>query len=290
MEKAVAIGNFDGVHLGHRALLSLVAEKALKNKIESVAYIFKTHPQIVLGNKEYNLIMSNSQKEEEILSLGISNVIFEETTKKILQTSPRDFVFEILKKKLGASVVVAGYNYSFGYKGAGNSEILLRFCSEAGIKCHIIDKVMCDGEEVSSSKIRSLLLAGDMEKAALLLGKPYSIKGIVEKGKQLGREIGFNTANVSFHDNALIPQNGVYESRAYVDGAEYKSITNIGKNPTVENIMPRSESHLIGFDGDLYGKEIKIEILKKIRNEIKFNSVDDLKIQIEKDINYIKGR
>lgn len=290
MEKAVAIGNFDGVHLGHRRLLSLVAEKAREKGVESVAYIFDTHPQIKLGNDKIKLIMSNEQKEEEILSLGISRVIFEKTTDELLKTSPEDFVFEILKKKLSASVVGAGYNYSFGYKGAGDSEMLTRLCAEVGIESVIIDKVSEEGEEVSSSNIRQMLLQGDMEKAGHFLGKPYTVYGIVQKGKQLGRALGFNTANVSFHNNALIPCSGVYESRTYIGSRIYKSITNIGNNPTVEDIAPRSESHIIDFEGDLYGKKIKIEILKKIRDEKKFDCVDDLKIQIEKDINYIKGR
>lgn len=290
MGNVIAIGNFDGVHLGHRKLLEVATEKAKEQGLKSIAYIFETHPQLFLGNDKIKLIMSNKQKKEEILSLGISEVIFEKTTAELLKTSPRDFVFEILKKKLCATMVVAGYNYSFGYKGEGNSEMLLKLCSEAGIGCSVIDKVTKDGKEVSSSRIREHLLSGEICECAALLGKPYTIYGTVEKGKQLGREIGFKTANISFHKNALIPAYGVYESRVYVDGRKYKSITNIGKNPTVEDIMPRSESHIIGFEGDLYGEEIKIEILKKIRNEIKFENIDDLKKQIEKDTNLVKGR
>ncbi len=287
MERVVAIGNFDGVHRAHQKLLSLCSKEAKKRGLVSSAYIFETHPAFLLGKKKFSVIGGNTSKEREILKTGIDEVIFTETTKEILSKTPEEFVRKILKEKLGAVCVFAGYNYTFGKGGAGDSRLLKELCASYGIDTFIMEKETFDGEEISSSRIREYLLKGDMEGAARLLGREYSIEGIVQKGKKLGRVIGFKTANVHFEKGVLVPANGVYKTKTTVFGKEYKSVTNVGTNPTFENIPPRLESHIIDFDMDIYGENIKVDFYEKIRDEICFSGIDELKKQIQKDKQYV---
>jgi len=289
MIRAVALGNFDGVHLAHRKRLKCTAQKAKEMNISSAAYIFETHPQIFFGKSDFSFIMQNTVKEKEIKALGISEVIFEKTTSEILGMTPEEFVYEILIKKLSAKAVFAGYNYTFGKGGKGDSTLLRKLCRERGIEVFILENETLDGEEISSSHIRECLLEGDIKRANMLLGGEFTLLGNVTSGKHLGEKIGFRTANVPFPENMLIPYNGVYKTETEVSGRVYKSVTNVGSNPTVEDIAPRAESHIIDFDGDIYGEEIKIRFLEKIRDEIKFESIDALKNQIEKDKNCVLG-
>lgn len=287
MEKAVALGNFDGVHKAHQRLLNLTAKIADEKKLISAAFVFETHPLQVLGKQDFCYITQNRVKEQKIIEAGIEKVIFKETTKELLSLSPEEFVLKILRDELSAKVVVAGYNYTFGKGGRGDSEYLKKLCREQGIEVLILGKEELFGEAVSSSRIREYLASGDIEKANMLLGYPFSIRGEVKEGKKLGREIGFPTANVEFEPNMIIPKFGVYKSVVLADGGKYNAVTNIGTNPTVEKAVPRAECHILDFNKDIYGQEIEICLLHKIRDEIKFESIEKLKIQIKKDKNYV---
>lgn len=287
MEKVIAIGNFDGVHIAHQKLLSLCAAEAKKRNLKSAAYVFETHPAFLLGRKDFSIITSNEVKKREILKTGIDEVVFEKTTREILSKTPEQFVCEILKEKLGAVCVFAGYNYTFGKGGAGDSNLLKKICSQYGIDAVIMENETLSGEEISSSRIRDYLLKGDTRGAARLLGREHSFEGIVQKGKKLGRVIGFKTANVHFEKGILVPENGVYRTKTTVFGKEYKSVTNVGTNPTFENIPPRLESHIIDFDMDIYGENIKVDFYEKIRDEVCFSGIEELKKQIEKDKSYV---
>ena len=287
MEKAVALGNFDGVHKAHRKILNLTAKKAKEKNLIATAFLFKDHPMAVLKKGDFRYIMQNSVKEQKIREAGIEEVIFTETTPEILALSPEDFVFKVLKERLSAKVIVAGYNYTFGKGGKGDSALLSKLCQECSIEAVILDKEELLGSAISSSRIREYIQNGDMQEANALLGGPYTIYGTVTKGKQLGRRIGFPTANIEFEPYMLIPRRGVYKSVAAIEGKNYPAITNIGINPTIENAAVRAECHILYFEKDIYGKEIEIGLIEKIRDEIKFDSIEELKKQIEKDKNYV---
>ena len=276
-DTVVALGDFDGVHLAHKKLMRETVKKAKEDGIASAVYIFDKN------NKKGKVITSQELKESLIFYEGIEIIAVQETNEDFFKTSCEDFVKNIIKGKLNAKFVVAGRNYTFGKGGKGTSKLLCELCEKEGIKALIIEDVLYENKTISSSEIRNLLAEGDIEKANTLLGYNYIIKGKVEKGKQLGRTLGFPTANVYPEENIALPRFGVYLAEVEISGEKLKAIVNVGVRPTVNGKEPSVEAYIKGIERDLYGEEIKISFIKFIRGEKKFASVDELKKQIEAD-------
>ncbi|MBR6633116.1 MAG: bifunctional riboflavin kinase/FAD synthetase [Clostridia bacterium] len=280
---AVALGNFDGVHIGHTRLIKELTSKG----VPSTVYTFESHPlNVIKGKGTVPSINTNSEKAELFHALGVDNAIFADFN-QVRGMSPQEFVDEILIGKLNACEVVCGYNYRFGKNGVGDTELLSSLLEGRGVKLTVIDEVTLDGKPVSSTQVRKALSSGDMEMAERLLGRPFFIDSTVVHGKALGRQLGFPTVNEAFVGDRLILPYGVYFARCTVKGgASYSAVVNVGVRPTVNSTdpIPTVEAHLIDFKGDLYGTDVRIELLKKSRDEQKFGSLDDLKKQIEKDI------
>ena len=277
----ITLGNFDGVHIGHQALLKTAVNESAADNICSAVWSLKYNPA------EYPVSYLTDIREKISLfeSAGIDMAVFDDFD-AVKDYSPERFVDEILIGRFNCVTAVCGFNYHFGKNGAGTAETLNRLMTERGRKCIIVNPVMYSGETVSSSRIRSHITNGDMEYVQALLGRPFSIKLTVISGNRIGRTIGMPTINQIFPDRHIVPANGVYCTRCEIDGKVYNSVTNIGTRPTVtdSDIHIICETHIIGYDGDLYGREIKVSFYKKIRDEKKFVSLDELKQTITANI------
>lgn len=278
---SVALGNFDGLHIGHMKVL----QSALSSSGDGVVpfvLLFDCHPQKIINGTEPPCIMTNDDRNSTLREMGfeIMTVSFEE----IHDMMPEEFVRTILCDTLHAKNVCCGYNYRFGKNGSGNSEKLSTLCERYGIKVVVSEEQTVDGEAVSSTRIRKLLSDGDMPSVQKLLGRPFSYSFQVIHGNKNGRLLGFPTANQVFPDGFAVPKYGVYASRTTVDGKVFSSITNIGIRPTLEDDTLLSETNIIGFDGDIYGEKIKVELLRFIRPERKFNSLEEVFSQVREDI------
>lgn len=276
MKTALALGTFDGVHIAHRFVLDL------PDAYKKVAVTFSMPPKMTF-NKEKELLMSNEEKEEILKSLGFEEIEILDF-ESVKDTEPFKFL-EFLVEKFNPSIISCGFNYRFGKDGAGDTELLKTFCNQRGIECLIRDAVMKNGEIVSSTSIRNLLKNGEIERANNLLQSEFSYTALVEKGDQRGRTIGFPTINQRYPDNLVKLKFGVYSTKVVIKDKAYNGITNIGIRPTFQSDYIISETFIKDFSGDLYGQKVKIIPQKFLREEIKFASLDELKKQIEKDLN-----
>ncbi|MCQ2550591.1 MAG: bifunctional riboflavin kinase/FAD synthetase [Clostridia bacterium] len=279
----VALGNFDGVHLGHQALIKAAKEIALKNNLKVAVFSFSNHPKNLISNKKVLNIAYQDEKALLMEKEGVDylfNIKFDE---KIMKTSAEDFICDILLKKFNMKQAVCGFNYHFGYKGEGDTALLKQLGEYYGygVTCH--EPVTIDGDVVSSTLIRGLIKAGEMEDVKKFLGRNYDIEGEVVVGNRLGRTIGFPTSNITIDENMVTPPNGVYITYCIYNGAKYPSITNVGVKPTIGKYEKNMETHIFNFSKELYGKTIRVEFVKMTREEVKFKDVETLSKQIEKD-------
>ena len=289
MGTAIALGNFDGVHLAHAALIRSAKEFAAAKDDQSLAYVFEPHPKKLFHPEaDIKLLMTPEMKARRLREAGADCVFLEKRGMEILSLSPETFFENVLMKELNASFITAGFNYRFGKNASGDAALLKKLCAEEGIACRILDPMTAEGEPISSTRLRALLEHGEISAYNIMSFAPYTVSGTVQKGKQLGRTIGFPTLNVEIPTSLLLPKKGVYISRTYLDGIWYESITNIGVNPTVETAMPRAESYLPEFAGDAYGKCAETALLQFIRPEQKFGTLAALKEQIAKDTEITK--
>lgn len=282
----ITIGNFDGIHIGHKKLITTVKNYALKKGFLSIIVSFSPHPLEVLKKiQPFYYILSEREKDLEIEKEDIDIFIKYPFTENFSKISPQGFI-NILIEKLNCKVLVVGEDYCFGENRKGNVETLIKIGKEKGITVLRIPDIIVDGKRVSSSRIREFLKSRNIKNANLLLNRAYYILGNVSEGNKLGRTIGFPTANIIPASNKLLPPDGVYITKTKYNGIIYNSITNIGKNPTVNNNSNRTiETFIFDFNGDLYDKEIKVMFLDWIRYIKKFSSINELKEQISKDIN-----
>lgn len=285
-KRVIALGFFDGVHLGHGALLSLTVARARELSCTPAAISFDTPPAKAVNGYPVPLILSPGDRADAMSRhYGINDLIllpFDDNTRRM---DWRSFIV-MLKEKFGAAHLVAGYDFRFGYMGEGNAEKLRAACAELSLGCDIVGRVETDGDVVSSTRIRELLSLGDIEEANLLLGHRYFLTGTVLEGYKLGRTLGTPTINMRYEDGVLVPRKGVYATMAHIisTGNSYPAVTNIGVRPTVGGVDAVSvESFLLGFSGDLYGKKVRVEFYKFLRPERKFNGTDELREQILKD-------
>lgn len=285
-ERVIALGFFDGVHLGHGALLRRAAEEAKKRGCESAVFTFDRPPKEVITGIPCPLINSPEDRAELVKRLyGIDEMLMVPFDEE-MRTTPWDrFVTEILVGRYGAVHLVAGHDHHFGHKNQGSPELLKEKCAELGLGCDIIPAVTLDGVTVSSTHIRKLLEEGDVETARAFLGHPHVLTQTVGHGRQLGRTIGIPTANLVAPPHVLLPRRGVYAAKITLpDGRAFGGVTNVGVRPTVNNGQDVTvEPWILDFDGDLYGQAIRVEFYRRLRDERKFESLDALKAQIETD-------
>lgn len=280
---AVGLGNFDGVHRGHAALAARLAEEAKKRGIRSLIYTFEKHPMNVFGGKPVKLIMTNGDKAGIMEDLGVDGIFFESFDREYASMDCDSFAGDIVRGKLGATVAVVGSNYSFGKGGAGGPGELKKLGLKYGFEVVEIEPVRVNGKVVSSTLLRELITSGKVDEYRLYAGRPYTIPGSVKHGRAVGRSIGFRTANIIPERGFAIPPDGVYATVTEIGATLRKGVTNIGKNPTFGENRRSVETHLFDVTGDFYGSFIKVTFVKKIRDEIKFDSVGELSEQIAKD-------
>ena len=285
MKRVIALGFFDGVHVGHRALLDVAKMRAQARNCTATALTFDPHPNaLIFGEKtplintleERRLLMTEQYRMDEMLVLPFDRAFME--------LDWQDFVKEVLVKRFEAVHLVCGFDYTFGHRGLGNAQNLQDLCKELGLGCDVVNKVELLGTEVSSSRIRALLEQGRVEEANALLGHPHFVSGTVTHGKKLGRILGFPTANLPLGEDRVVPARGVYATRVVCGASVYASVTNVGSRPTVgTSTQITLESHLLDFAGDLYGKTITVEFETFLRPETKFASVEELTAAIRQD-------
>jgi riboflavin kinase / FMN adenylyltransferase len=282
----VTTGTFDGVHLGHQRIIRRLKEIALKENGEVVLITFYPHPRMVLFPDDNELKMLNTQEEKARLleQFGVNHLIIIPFTKQFSRLSSVEFVRDILCNKVGTKKLVIGYNHHFGRNREGSFEHLKEYGPVYGFTVEEIPAIDVDHVEVSSTKIRSALAEGDVKTANTYLGYAYPLSGQVIKGKQLGREIGYPTANISVSDTyKLIPADGIYVVEAALNGKTYRAMMSIGMNPTVNGTERTLEVNLLDFSGDIYGENITVSFLDWIRPEKKFSGLDELKVQLGLD-------
>ena len=292
MKRVIALGFFDGVHVGHGALLRIAKKRAEELGCSPAALTFDPHPNELIFGEKTPLINTLAERRELMTGLyGMEEMLVLPFDRAFMEMDWQAFVKEVLIKQFEAIHVVCGFDYSFGYGGLGNAQKLKQLCAELAMGCDVVEKVELLGAEVSSSRIRGLLEQGKVEEAHALLGHYHFISGQVIHGKALGRVLGFPTANVPLAEGLLIPARGVYATCVTLpDGAVYKAVTNVGSRPTIgESTEITTESYLLDFTGDLYGKPIKVELVKFLRPEQKFGSLDELKAAVLNDIENAKN-
>jgi riboflavin kinase/FMN adenylyltransferase len=283
----VAIGNFDGIHLGHHKILECLEKTAREYGFFSFVLTFFPHPGKILGKNNLKMIQTLDQKIREIRKFDIQALLIIPFDKQFANLSGQDFIQKIVLTTLKAKAVIIGNNFYFGKNREGDISLLHSLSSKFNFRVCSIPAVIQNGETVSSSLIRNLLQEGNVEKANRLLGRPYEIEGKVVKGQSRGKALGFPTANIET-ENEIIPQ-GVFITKTRVGSKILPSMTNVGKQPTFDQKDLNIESFIIDFDRDLYGEHIGICFLKKIRNQIKFRIPDELARQLETDLQTTKA-
>ncbi len=285
---AVSLGKFDGLHIGHRKLFDYTKEMK-KEGLNAVVFSFLRPPIHLLKDKEINLIYMEDEKRKILEHMDMDVLVSYPFDKMSLSMEPEDFIHNILVGKLDAKVIAVGTDFRFGHNRKGNVDFLAKMAEKYGYRLQVFEKVAYKGDIVSSTRIRWELAEGNMQLAAELLGEPYSVWGEVVHGRKLGRTIGMPTTNIVPEQEKLLPPNGVYVSLTEIDGKMYPGISNVGVKPTVGEEENRLiETNIFDFSGDLYGKVLKVELHSFVRPEQKFASVEQLKMQMEKDT--IKAR
>ncbi len=281
----VTIGNFDGVHLGHQMLFADVVNRAHKSQGTSLAVTFEPHPLRILRPGEMKLISSCEQKIELIRMAGIEVLLIVPFTLEFAAMTAEHFVDDILIRRIGVKELVVGYDYAFGKGRTGDINFLRRQGEEKGFPVSVVEAFYLDDVLVSSTKIRQLVAEGLMTEARKLLGRPYQIRGEVQVGKQRGgKEVGYPTANLRVDTEDLVPRHGVYVCQVICAGRCYGGVLNIGRNPTFGEQELVAETHIFDFNQDIYGKPIKVNLLKFLRDEKKFSGAEELAAQIGRDV------
>lgn len=283
-DTAVAIGKFDGVHIGHRRLLEeIISRKA--DGLKACVFTFEPAPAVLFGQSDGKELTTREEKRLLLERMGVDILVEFPLTLETAGISPEDFVTELLAEQMRVKFIAAGSDLSFGAKGAGNAALLRSLSKEYDYEVKIIDKVYYEGKEVSSTYLRSLVEAGNMELSEKLLGIPYSVIGKVVHGNRIGRTIGFPTINLIPAENKLLPPNGVYYSKVYVRGQSYRAISNVGYKPTVtkEHVLG-VESYLYDFTQEIYEEEVEVSLCGFRRPEMQFAGLEALQSQLKEDI------
>lgn len=282
----LTLGMYDGVHIGHQKIIQKLNQIADEIGGESVLLTFEPHPRITLnkGADSLQLITTLDEKIELLEKYGLKTLILHPFTKEFSQLSSTDFVKDLLVDEIGIHSIVIGYDHHFGKNREGNFEQLSQLSKELDFECVKIDEVQSDGDHISSTQIRNALLEGNLSFANKGLGRNYSLNGKVIHGDKLGRTLGFPTANLQVEKYKLIPANGVYVVKVHLKDETFKGLLSIGTRPTItDSNEKRAEVYILDFDREIYDEELKIEFFHKIRNDIKFDSVEALVKQMNQD-------
>lgn len=284
--KGVGLGNFDGLHIGHMALVNTLIRESKLNGLESIIYTFTKHPENILRKKLFNTLLTTVNKKVELLGeTALDYLYFDEFDETYSRMKPESFVKDVLVDRLKMKLAVAGFNYRFGFRGQGDVELLKELGKKFGFRVIIIPPIKIDNEVVSSTLIRQSVVKGDVNKVFKLLGRHYSITAKVESGRRIGSKLGFPTANIHPEEYLTLPSYGVYITKTLIGSVLYNSLTNIGINPTFEGLDRTSvETHILDFHENIYGKFIEVFFISKIRGEKKFKDKDALIAQIKSDI------
>ena len=283
-QKVMALGFFDGIHVGHAALINMIKQRAQETGAEPAVLTFDVHPDNLVFNKTVPLINS-AEDRVNILKrcFGIDEVVVVHFSRRVMCMDWKDFIDGLIDE-MDLRWIVVGHDFCFGHKGLGTAEKLRGYCAQRGIGCDIIPAVRRDGVIVSSTLIRELIESGDMEKANAYLGHPHTLTDHVRSGYRLGTKMGTPTINMGFPQGVIVPRRGVYAAKAYIDGEEYLSVTNVGVRPTVSDSGEVNvESFLLDFCGNLYGHQVRIDFYKFLRPERRFEDLAELSAQIKHD-------
>lgn len=281
---SLALGYFDGVHLGHQSVIKQSVEFAHLNNCKSAIVTFKEHPVCYFRGCQPNYILTHEQRRQKIEALGV-DYLYELDFLQFASLTAEDYLENVLVKKFSPLAITTGFNHNFGKNKSGNTEFLEKMSGKLGYKYFLQPAEKLDGEIVSSTAIRKYLSDGNLLQANRMLGSNFPIEGTVIKGQQLGRKIGFRTANLIYPDNIVQIPYGVYLTTVTYNNISYKGITNFGIRPTIsKDNIPSLETNILGFDEDIYGENISIEFLEMLRPEQKFSSLDKLITQIKFDV------
>lgn len=290
----VTVGNFDGVHVGHRDFLSTIEQDCKKNKSKFVVITFIPHPVQILKAHRGFLLNTFTERRELLSQVGVDYLLEIDFTRDFSTLSPEDFLKKYLFTFKGVEKIYLGHDFTFGANKSGDYKLAKQFCEKEGVELILQNEFKYGSDAISSSVVRVEVANGNMEKVTNFLGRNYFLSGRVIKGEGRGRQIGFPTANLDYDRELLIPTKGVYITKTTIHGMTYNSVTNVGVNPTF-NMGPiiNVETHLLDFNRDIYGEEVRVVFLKKLRDEKKFSSVNDLICQIDQDVkssrNYFKN-
>lgn len=283
-EKTIyALGFFDGVHRGHGALLEVCRRLADNSGCRAGVITFSNHPDGLVFGQAPKLINSLSDRDWLLTHQFHMDTVTSLTFDRAMMDTPWEEFYDMLRMRFGAAGIVCGADFRFGKQGLGCGEKLMERCSADGIPCRVISQQMLDGKVVSSTYIRTQIAGGDMETAVRFLGHPHILSGPVVHGHRLGRTLGIPTANLLLPENLVVPKFGVYACKACIDGASYAAVTNVGTRPTVDGTGITVEPWILDFDGDLYGRQIRLEFHKFLRPERKFPDLGDLTEEIQKN-------
>ena len=281
---AVAIGNFDGVHLGHRRIVERLLVRSRQVGGSAVVFTFDPRPVEILRPGQAPPPLSWTDRKVELLAeLGVEAMIAYPANEAFLQLDARQFFDRVVRGLLDARILVEGPNFFFGRDRLGNVEVLRQLCLESAPELEVVEPVEIDGQVVSSSRIRRLLTEGRVEQARRMLAQPYRIRGTVIRGAGRGAELGYPTANVAGTET-LLPGEGIYAGRAVADGRVWPAAISLGPNPTFDESVPKIEVHLVGYRGSLYGRRIEVDFLARLRDIDRFNSVGELVAQMDRDV------
>lgn len=292
-ESIITIGSFDGLHLGHQYLIHEVKKLAEKNKLPFYLISFEPHPRLVLqNNSDFKLLQTWEEKISQLEKLGIENLIAIPFTKELSLKTAEEFILDYILKPLKPKIIALGYDHKFGRDRQGSKDTFIALKEKLALDFEVIQlqEYMNQRSQISSSIIRQNIQSAKIENANEFLGYNYTVSGKVVEGKKLGRTLGFPTANILPNDHhKLIPAIGVYHTTIEIEGIQYKSATSIGLNPTLENIdIPKIETYILDFKEDIYGREVTLKFHHYIRSEEKYDSIEELKSAIEKDVMKIR--
>lgn len=281
----LTVGVFDGVHLGHQKIIARLAAGAHEQGVPAVVLTFEPHPAKVFGRNEIRLLMLPDERAELLGLMGVDIVVIHHFDRDVANTSAFDFM-QRLRKHLGIRHLVLGYDSTLGKNREGDAARLTQIGLELGYTVEVVSALSDESGVISSTEIRKLIETGNVAEAARLMGHPYSLHGPVIHGDARGRTINVPTANIGYSHDKMIPANGIYACWAYLNGKKYQAAINIGINPTFtpDKQIPNVEAHLLNFSGEIYGENVKLEFMARLRNELRFDSVDKLLEQIWKDI------
>ena len=278
----IALGFFDAVHIGHQMVIKECVEMAKELNAQSIVFTFKDNPADYF-NKDEKLICSYSERIQRFSNLGVDVTLYAPCEERFFSMTCDEFLSRLVSD-LKVVGIACGYDYTFGLNGLGNVDTLADFCAKNNIKLKVVDKIVSLGDKISSRNIRNYIEHGEIELANQLLGRRYSLSGVVVKGRGDGTKKVFPTVNFAYPNNKQIPKVGVYATKTIIDGKSYCSVTNVGAHPTFDDYFENVETYVIDFDGNLYEKNITVEFIKFLRDISKFDSADALKNQITKDV------